>query len=124
VRTAALLSGKALANALLGAAIVLAALVGCAVVLAIQGKVAFALGPFVIVWGLLLLPTFFLWTTFVAATYAITNNRFATYAIGLAVMVITGWAQLRARCRGPTTGTCGAPRAGATSHRSSSTRFP
>src|SRR4029079_2672292 len=80
---------------LLGAAIMLAALLGCAVVLAIQGKVAFALGPFVLVWGLLLLPTFFLWTAFVAATYAVTNNRFATYAIGLAVMVITGWAQLR-----------------------------
>ena len=95
VKTAALLSGKALANALLGAAIVLAALVGCAIVLAIQGKVPFSLGPFVIVWGLLLLPTFFLWTAFVAAAYAVTNNRFATYAIGLAVMVITGWAQLR-----------------------------
>jgi ABC-type transport system involved in multi-copper enzyme maturation permease subunit len=95
VRTAALLSGKALANALLGAAIVLAALVGCAIVLAIQGKVAFAFGPFLMVWGLLLLPTFFLWTAFVAATYAVTNSRFATYAIGLGVMVITGWAQLR-----------------------------
>ena len=95
VRTAALLSGKALANALLGAAIVLAALVGCAIVLAIQGKVPFALGPFAIVWGLLLLPTFFLWTAFVAATYAITNNRFATYAIGFAVMAVSGWAQLR-----------------------------
>jgi hypothetical protein len=95
VRTAALLSGKALANALLGAAIVLAALIGCAIVLAIQGKVPFALGPFVLVWGLLLLPTFFLWTAFVAATYALTNNRYATYAIGLAAMILTGWLQLR-----------------------------
>jgi ABC-type transport system involved in multi-copper enzyme maturation permease subunit len=95
VRTAALLSGKALANALLGAAIVFTALIGCAIVLAIQGKVGFSLTPFVIVWGLLLLPTFLLWTSFVAATYAVTNSRFGTYAIGLAVMVVTGWAQLR-----------------------------
>ena len=66
----------------------LAALVGCAIVLAIQGKVPFALGPFALVWGLLLLPTFFLWTTFVARDASRSpSNRYATYAIGLAVMV-------------------------------------
>ena len=95
VDTAALLTGKALANALLGAAIVTTALIGSAIVLAIQGKVPFAIGPFAIVWGLLLLPTFFLWTAFVSATFALTHNRYVTYAIGLGVISLTGWFQLR-----------------------------
>ncbi|MEP7028512.1 MAG: M1 family aminopeptidase [Candidatus Eisenbacteria bacterium] len=95
VRTGALLTGKALANALLGTAILLTALIGCAIVLAIQGKVPFSLSPFAIVWGLLLLPTFFLWTAFVSATYAATGNRFATYAVGLGVVMLTGWFQLK-----------------------------
>jgi hypothetical protein len=97
IATGALLMGKAFANALLGAAIVVAALIGCAVVLAIQGQVAFHLAPFVIAWGLLLMPTFLLWTSFVSAVFAITNSRYATYAIGIGAMSLTGWFQLRGK---------------------------
>jgi ABC-type Na+ efflux pump permease subunit len=95
VATASLLSGKALANAVLGAAIVVAALVGCAIVLAIQGHASFSIGPFVIMWGLLLMPTFLLWTAFISAVFAISNSRYATYALGLGAMSVTGWLQMR-----------------------------
>jgi hypothetical protein len=95
VATSSLLTGKALANAFLGAAIVVAALIGCAIVLAIQGHVPFSIGPFAIMWGLLLMPTFLLWTTFVSAVFAITNSRYATYALGLGAMSVTGWLQMR-----------------------------
>src|SRR5262249_18994677 len=60
LRTAALLAGKAIANAVLGVAIVFACLVGCLGILAFQGHVPLELLPFAIVWGLLLVPTFLL----------------------------------------------------------------
>jgi len=97
VRTGALLTGKAAANALLGTAIVLSAIVGCALVLAFQGKVPFSFQPFALVWGLLLLPTFFFFTTFVGAVFAATGSRTATYAVGLGAMALTGWFQLRGK---------------------------
>lgn len=97
VRTGALLTGKAAANALLGTAIVLAALAGCAIVLAVQGKVPFSFQPFALVWGLLLLPTFFFFTAFVGAVFSATGSRTATYAIGLGAMALTGWFQLRGK---------------------------
>jgi ABC-2 type transport system permease protein len=95
--TAAYLVGKALANALLGAAILVAALIGCAIVLAIQGKAPFALTPFAIVWGLLLVPTLLVWTTFTCAVFAGTGNRFAAYSVGLAAIGFTGWLQARGK---------------------------
>jgi hypothetical protein len=95
IATGSLLAGKALANALLGAAIVAAALIGCAVALAIQGHVSFSLGPFALMWGLLLMPTFLLWTSFVSAVFAISGSRYATYALGLGAMSVTGWYQMR-----------------------------
>ena len=95
IATGALLLGKSIANTLLGAVIVIAGVAGCAIVLAVQGQVAFAVGPFAVVWGLLLMPTFLFWSTFVGAVYATTGSRFATYAIGLAAMSLTGWYQLR-----------------------------
>lgn len=97
VGTASMLLGKALANALLGAAIVVAALVGCAIVLAIQHTVPFSLGPFAIVWGLLLMPTFLVWTAFVSCVFAVSGNRYATYALGLGAMSLTGWLQMRGK---------------------------
>jgi len=95
LRTAALLAGKALANAVLGVSIVGACLAGCIIMLAVQGKVALDLMPFALVWGLLLLPTFLVWTAFVSAVQAISGNRYVTYTIGLAVMIGSGWAQAR-----------------------------
>jgi ABC-type transport system involved in multi-copper enzyme maturation permease subunit len=95
LRTAALLAGKALANTVLGLAIVLACLLGSLGILAFQGKVPLDLAPFVVVWGLLLVPTFLVWTAFISALQAVTSNRYGTYTIGLGVMVLSGWAQAR-----------------------------
>lgn len=97
LQTGALLLGKSLANMLLGAAIVAAALIGCAIVLAVQGRVGFDLMPFALVWGALLMPTFLFWAAFVGATYAISGNRAATYAVGLGAMSLTGWLQMRGK---------------------------
>ena len=95
LRTGALLAGKALANTVLGVAIVLACLLGSLGILAFQGKVPLDLVPFALVWGLLLVPTFLVWTAFVASVQAVTSNRYGTYTVGLAVMVLSGWAQAR-----------------------------
>lgn len=95
LRTAALLAGKALANTVLGLVIVLACFIGCLILLAIQGRTPLDPGPFLLVWGLLLVPTFLVWTAFVSATFAATSNRYATYAVGIGTMIATGWAQSR-----------------------------
>ncbi|HEV3386911.1 MAG TPA: M1 family aminopeptidase [Gemmata sp.] len=94
VQTPALLFGKALANSIVGALVLLANLAGCLIVLQIQGQVAIELAPFVLVWGLLLLPTFLLWTSFITASYAMTGNRYTTYGIGLAVVAFSLYRQL------------------------------
>jgi hypothetical protein len=92
--TPALLFGKALANSLVAVVIVVANLAGCLIVLAIQGRVPIALWPFALVWGLLLVPTFLLWTSFVTAAYSVTGSRYTTYGVGLAVLAFTGYRQL------------------------------
>jgi ABC-type transport system involved in multi-copper enzyme maturation permease subunit len=92
-KTAAILAGKALANSLVGVAVLLAAYLGAAVVMLYEGAVTPSIGPFLLVWGLLLLPTFLVWGSFIAAVLALTRNRYATYAAGLAAMAYTGWKQ-------------------------------
>jgi ABC-type transport system involved in multi-copper enzyme maturation permease subunit len=95
LRTGAMLVGKCLANAAVGVAVLLTTLIGCAIVLAIQGKVALDLRPFVLSWGLLLMPTFILWTAFVCAAYAITGNRYGAYVAGIGAMAVSGFFQAR-----------------------------
>jgi hypothetical protein len=97
LKTTSILLGKALANVGLGLLIIFAAMLGDAIVLAIQGKVPFRLEPFAILWGLLLAPTFLLWTTFVCACFAVTGSRYGTYALGLGAMALTGFYQLRGK---------------------------
>ena len=48
-------------------ATVLACLLGCWIALLVQHQVPFSLGPFALVWGLLLVPTFLAWTAFTSA---------------------------------------------------------
>ena len=94
-RTGAFLLGKAVANAIVAAVVLVAAMIGVAIVLLVQGKVAFELRPFVILWGGLLLPTFLVWASFVACVLAVTGNRYLTYAVGIAAIAFTGWKQFR-----------------------------
>jgi ABC-2 type transport system permease protein len=93
IPTGAALFGKAVANAAMAAAILIAGFVACLVALAIQGKVALDPTPFVIVWGLLVLPTFVAFTAFVMAVQTLVRNRYTTYAVGLGAIIFTGYRQ-------------------------------
>lgn len=95
VRSSSLLLGKSLANSLVAFAILFAAWIASVVVLLIQGRAPVEVRPFALLWGLLLLPTFFLWTTFVAALHSIARNRYATYGLALGVLILCGWLQSR-----------------------------
>ncbi len=97
LRTGSLLLGKALANTVVALAVLLTALAGDAILLAVQGKVPFRIEPFVLCWGLLLTPTFLVWTAFAMALFALTGSRYATYALGLGALTLTGFLQLRGR---------------------------
>jgi len=91
LRTGALLFGKALANSVVAAVILLAGLLACVIALLVQHTVPFSIMPFVLVWGLLLIPTFLVWSAFVTAAYAAVGNRYAAYAVGLGALVWTGY---------------------------------
>ena len=91
--TAAFVGGKILGNAAVAVAVLVATYVGGAVALLIQGKVAPDPRPFLLLWGLLLLPTFLLWNAFVAAVQSATRNRYLTYSIGLGVIALTLYRQ-------------------------------
>jgi len=97
VGTAAVLFGKSVANAVVGIAVLVACFLGAAIVILVQGKVALSVAPFALTWGLLLVPTFLVWTCFVTAVVSITRNRYATYGVGLLVLSISGWAQFRGK---------------------------
>ncbi len=64
---------------------------GGVIVLLIQQKVGVELRPFLLVWGLLLMPTVLVWIGLVMALHAITQSRYTTYAVGLAVLWFTGY---------------------------------
>jgi hypothetical protein len=95
-RTAAMLLGKSLANGIVGVVILLAAMLGSFVVVLFQGnRVGFDVGPFLLVWGLLLVPTLLVWSSYVTALVALTGDRYTTYGIALATLMFTGWKQMR-----------------------------
>jgi ABC-2 type transport system permease protein len=95
--TASLLFGKALANSMVGLLMAVATYIGCAIAILIQGKLAPNPGPFLLVWGLLLVPTFLVWTTFVLAVQAAFGQRYITYSVSLGVMFLTLYLQLTGR---------------------------
>jgi ABC-2 type transport system permease protein len=94
VRTGSLLLGKALANSFVGVVVVVLQFLTSAVLILYQGKVGVELKPFGLLWGLLLIPTLFLWSTFVLAVLSLTGNRYVTYAVALAVLCFTGYRQI------------------------------
>src|SRR6185295_15105098 len=95
IPTGSVVAGKALANlAVLGVALLGAFLVAAMVILG-AGKIALTLGPFLLVWGLLLAPTMIVWIAFVAAVHSLTRSRYTTYALGIIVAIVTGFLLLR-----------------------------
>jgi len=94
IRTAAFLFGKVIANSLVAVIVLLATLLACVIALAVQHTVTFSILPYVLVWGLCLLPTFFTWSMFVALAYAVVGNRYGAYGLGLGLLTFTGFRAL------------------------------
>jgi ABC-type transport system involved in multi-copper enzyme maturation permease subunit len=92
-RTASLLFGKALGNGAAGLLMLLATYLGCAIAILVQGRMAPDPGPYLLVWGLLLVPTVLVWTCFVIAVQAISGQRYATYGVGLGVIALSFYLQ-------------------------------
>jgi ABC-2 type transport system permease protein len=95
VRSASILFGKSLANSAVGAVILFAAFLACVVVLLVQGTAPIEVAPFALLWGLLLIPTFFAWSSFVTAVHALARDRYAAYAAALAALAASGYRQAR-----------------------------
>jgi ABC-2 type transport system permease protein len=94
MRTGAYLAGKALANSLVAAAILPAALLACAVALAVEHTVPFSFAPYLLVWGLLLVPTFLFWISFVTAVYAAIGSRWGAMVVSLGALSYSGFRAL------------------------------
>ncbi|MBK6943005.1 MAG: hypothetical protein IPH13_22770 [Planctomycetes bacterium] len=90
VRTAALLAGKCLANSFVGGVIVTVAALTGLTLIAIDGKIALELMPFAWIYGLLLAPTVLLFTAFAAMVHSVSGNRYVTYGVGLAALIVSG----------------------------------
>ena len=90
-QTGALLLAKSLANAVIVTVILLVCFATSLSTLAGQSQGRMELWPFVLVWGLLLAPTFFIWNTFVTAVLAVVRNRYTTYALGLSALLLTAY---------------------------------
>ncbi len=94
LRTAAFLAGKALANAAVAGLILATSLLACFIAVLVQRQAPFSLAPFLVVWGLLLVPTFLAWIAFVTAAFAATGNRYGAYAVSLGILILTGFKSL------------------------------
>lgn len=97
VRTSAILFAKVVAAASVGVAVLLATLIGDAIAILVQGKLAFSVKPFLLTWGLILVPSWIVFCAFVAAVFAITRNRFVTYGVALGAVALTVWRDVIAR---------------------------
>ena len=93
LRNAAMLFGKSIANAVVGGVVVAGAFLGAVIALLIQGRVGLEITPFFVLWGLLLVPTFIVWSAFCSMLHAITRDRYATYALALAALMYSGYLQ-------------------------------
>ena len=91
VPTGAVVAGKLLANIVVVGVALLGAFGVAALSLYGTGTVPLAVRPFLVVWGLLFLPTMIVWMTFAAAVLALTKSRFGTYGVCLAAALVTAF---------------------------------
>lgn len=85
-RTAALLLGKSLALFFMSAVVLILLSLLIIIHLMSQQQGSVELAPLFIIYGLLIMPTLFLWNAFVVAIIAIVRNRYAAYGICLMVL--------------------------------------
>jgi hypothetical protein len=91
IGTGPLLLGKVGALAVVALATVVAVALGGIIAILVQQEVSLDVRPFVLYWSLIVLPTLLAWIAFVMAVQALTQNRYTTYALGLAVLYFTGY---------------------------------
>ena len=87
--TSALILGKNLAMNVLAVFILVASFIAGSFVIITESQLAPQIGPYLVIWGLLMLPTFLLWTSLLSAIYAVTNSRFQTLGLGLGLIAWT-----------------------------------
>ena len=114
LNTRALKQTISIANSFVGAAILVVALVAEVVLLAFQGSVKVELRPFLLVWGLLLIPTFLLWSSFVICVCSLLRNRYGTYATALSSLRRAAHRRGSERPSGSPAARAGTPSAGRT----------
>ncbi len=95
--TAAYLVGKMTGNSLVAVGVLLASFLGGVATILIQGKVGLELTPYLLVWGVLMLPTFAVWCFFLCSAQALTRNRYLTYGLGLGALALTIYRQTTGR---------------------------
>ncbi len=93
-RTGAFLWGKMIANSFVAVVVLVTSLLASAIAILVQHTVPFSLGPYALIWGLLLVPTFLAWSAFVTAVYAWVGNRYAAYSVAFCVFAYTGFRAL------------------------------
>jgi ABC-2 type transport system permease protein len=96
-RTTAIVVGKTLANFAVAIITMAVAFVLVTIFLIQKNEAPFQFAPFLYTWIYLMLPTFLFWCAFIAAAYSLTRSRTASYALGIALMFITGWAIFNAK---------------------------
>jgi ABC-2 type transport system permease protein len=95
VPTGAVVAGKILANAAVLGVALLGAFGVAALFMNGEGKVPIEVRPFLVVWGLLFLPTMIVWMTFAAAVLSVTRSRFGTYGVCLGAALVTAFFFMR-----------------------------
>lgn len=95
VTTRAIVIGKVLAATTLAALIFALAGVAILALLAVQNPAAIALGPLVLVYGALGVPTALFASSFFAFVFTAVRTRYATYAVGLGAIAASGFAFVR-----------------------------
>jgi ABC-2 type transport system permease protein len=89
IPTTAMLSGRGIAALTLVVVLLAVCVVGGIGAAVLQPGARIEAGPLLLVFGLVLAPTFILWTSFVMAVMVVVRQRTSALAIGLATLVLT-----------------------------------
>ena len=87
--TGSLLIAKNLASAVLMLAVLLAAVGTVLAMMARQPQGRMEVVPLLIVWGLVMVPSFVVWNSFVTLLWATLRNRYTVYGAGLVALLLT-----------------------------------
>ena len=60
-----------------------------------DGKASITLTPFILIWGVLLIPTFVFWIASIMYAFTLLKSRYAVYAAGIGLLLLSGYAQYK-----------------------------